>query len=92
MTERLRVRLLPGNRYELRLGNCIPVEMSAEAYARRSVAELRRLVEEMTLYVYVLIEKYDYDLPIRHGRFREGEREQYRLTADPSDCDRILHS
>lgn len=85
MEERLRVRLLPGNRYELRLGKCIPVEMSALTYFGKSVAELRRMVEEMTLYAYVLNEKYDHDLPIRDGRFVEGEREKYRLEADESD-------
>jgi hypothetical protein len=43
------------------------------------------MVEEMTLYAYVLNEKYDYDLPIRDGRFVEGEREKYRLEADETD-------
>ena len=82
MEDRLRVRLLPGNRYELRLGSCIPVEMSASTYFGKSVAELRRMVEEMTLYAFVLNEKYDYDLPIRHGRFLEGEREKFSLETD----------
>lgn len=86
MEERLRVRLLPGNRYELRLGKCIPVEMTASTYFGKSVAELRQMVEEMTLYAYVLNEKYDYDLPIRDGRFVEGEREKYHLEADETAC------
>ena len=89
MTEKLRVRLLPGNRYELRLKGFIPVDLSAATYFSKSVAELRQMVEEMTLYAYVLSEKFDYELPREPCRFIEGRAERYELT-DSEDADEFL--
>ena len=61
--------------------------MSEETYRGKSVAELRKLVEEMTLIAFVMVEKYDCDLPLRGSRFIEGEQGQFTLAAD-DDADR----
>ena len=86
---KLRVRQLPGSRYELRLGAYLPVEVSEETYREKSVAELRKLVEEMTLIAIVMIEKYDADLELKGSRFLEGERGQFTLAADDDAGDEL---
>lgn len=86
---KLRVRQLPGRRYELRLGAFLPVEVGEATYRGKSVAELREMVEEWTLIAIVMVEKYDCNLVLRGRRFIEGEQGQFTLVNDDDAGDEL---
>lgn len=73
MSDELQSRWLPDGRFELTLGKCIPVVITAATFFSKPPSELFVLVCKLTLIADMLREKHGYEVPMTTGRYTEEE-------------------
>ena len=75
MDPELHSRWLPDGRFQLTLGECLPVIVRPGTFFANTASELACLVGELTLVAEFLNKHPDVDLPLQTGQFTETATE-----------------